>query len=171
MSNSQSPRGLKGDIHRAREGVSASADELKSFIAQFRGKSPQEVMGVIGGSGLVQATIQATIATVFFMALFTVGPYLKNKAMPPVKKVAAAPAQAEKPAETKNADTAQQGAAPGAAAKGAAAAPPPAGEKLDPANATNKQIMDKLGVGQTKTADPKSNPLENSADDLLKDLK
>ncbi len=171
MADGQSPRGLKGDIYRAREGVSASADELKSFIAQFRGKSPQEVMGVIGGSGLVQATIQATVVTILGMALFTVGPYLMNKAMPPVKKVAAAPAPAAKPAETKIADTTQQPAASGASAQGGAAAPPPAGEKLDPANATNKQIMDKLGVGQTKTADPKSNPLENSADDLLKDLK
>lgn len=171
MPDGQSPRGFKGDIYRAREGVSASADELKSFIAQFRGKSPQEVMGVIGGSGLVQATIQATVVTILGMVLFTVGPYIKNQAMPPVKKVAAAPAPATKPADTKNVDPARQAAASAATAQGGTVAPPPAGEKLDPANATNKQIMDKLGVGQTKTADPKSNPLENSADDLLKDLK
>ncbi|MFP6903856.1 MAG: hypothetical protein VCG02_01470, partial [Verrucomicrobiota bacterium] len=38
----------------------------------------------------------------------------------------------------------------------------PPGEKDD--------LLDKLGVGETKVAPPKENPLESSADDLFKDL-
>jgi hypothetical protein len=181
MSNeARSPRGLKGDIHRAREGAKASAAELRQFVADFRGKAPQEMLGMVAGSGLVQGTIVATIVTVLFMAGFTVGPYVWKKSAPPVAKKSAPAAEAPKPA-------APAAAAPAAAPAGNApataaanpAAPGPSGAPSTGGPGTaapgagpgGPEVLNRLGVGETKTADPKKNPLENSADDLLKDLK
>lgn len=176
------PRGLKGDIHRAREGVKASADELRQFVGEFRGKSAQQMLGLVAGSNLVQSTILATIVTAVFLGGFTVGPYLWNKSHPPVAKKAKpepAPAAAPKtdgdaaktgPAATGTADAGKPGSATAAASGNPAAAKGGAGVPSDPPEPGSAEAMKRLGIGETKTLDPKSSPLDNSADDLLKDL-
>jgi hypothetical protein len=156
------PRGLRGDIHRAREGASASAEELREFVAQLRGRSPQEMLGVISASDLVRATVLATVITVVGIAAFTVGPYLWNKSHPqaaPAAAPVAAPAGPAKPASTTVA---------GPAGSRPAGGLPPAG--LGPAGSTPVDPLSALKVNEVKNADPKKNPLENSNDDLLKDI-
>ena len=160
------PRGLVGDIHRARQGSKASAEELREFVRKFRGKAPQEMLGLVAGSGLIRSTALATVITVAFMALFTLWPYFTSKSQ--------ASAKADKPVA---APTAAPAAAPAASVPAAtvavtdaakpAVAPPPS------ATGTPQQpdVLDRLGIGETKNADPKKNPLEAGADDLLKDLK
>lgn len=162
------PRGLKGDIHRAREGATASAAELREFVRQCRGKSPQEMLGLVAGSSLVQGTILATIITVIFMGAFTVGPYVMNKAVPPVAK-APKPAPAAAPAAAPNA-TASTAAPATAASLPATSGPAVPTDPLAPPG-SKSDIANKLGIGETKIADPKKNPLDAGADDLLKDLK
>jgi hypothetical protein len=157
------PRGLRGDIQRAREGASASAEELREFVNQLSGRSPQEALGVIAASDLVRATVLATVITVVGIAAFTVGPYFWNKAQSPKESPVAAPAAA--PASTaKPAPTTVAGPA-GSLPPGGL---PPAG--LPPAGSAPADPLSRLGVNETKPADPKSNPLENSKDDLLKDI-
>lgn len=159
------PRGLAGDIHRAREGSKASAEELREFVRKFRGKAPQEMLGLVAGSGLIRSTALATVITVAFMAVFTIWPYLTAKPQATAKAVPPAAAPATAPAV---APAASVPAAPVATADAAKpVAPPPS------ATGTPKQpdVLDRLGIGETKTADPKKNPLEAGADDLLKDLK
>jgi cytoskeletal protein RodZ len=164
-SGGRPPRGLARDLHRAREGTKASAEELREFVRQFRGKNPQEMLGLVAGSGLVRSTILATVLTVGFMAVFTIWPYLtyEPKATAKANKPAAAPSPAPAP-------TASTPAAPAAAATADAAKPaaPPTA-----ATGTPKQpdVLQRLGIGETKASDPKKNPLEAGADDLLKDLK
>lgn len=162
------PRGLARDIHRAREGATASAGELREFVKQLKGRSPQEMLGIVAGSGLIRATALAMVITVVFMVGFTVGPYLYGKANP---KAPVADAEAAKPA----ASTAPAAAAAPAAANQAAPLPAVSGTVLTASP----------NAGRTPTDPTMSNPLKaaNEAkefdpfgatskdDDLIKGLK
>jgi len=172
------PRGLARDIDRIKTGSVATAAELRDFIGKLKGKRPQEVMGTIAGSSLVQCTTLATIITVVGMAIFTVGPYLWNKSRPaPTATAQAVPAPAAAPAAStpavaspaKNDAAAPVEPSKSDTAKGPAAAP--VANPLEPSIDSKQKAIEKLGIGETKASDPKKNPLENSADDLLKDLK
>lgn len=176
------PRGLARDIERIKVGGTATAAELREFIGSLKGKRPQEVMGAVTGSGLVQCTTLATIITTLFLALFTVGPYVWNKLNPVAKTAQAAPAAATtaqptapasaQPAATqpeKNTAPAKNDAPPTKGETAKSGAPPI--DPLEPSAANKQKALEKLGIGETKASDPKKNPLENSADDLLKDLK
>lgn len=157
------PRGLARDIHTAREGAKASAAELREYVAKFRGKSPQEMLGLVAGSSLVQGTILATVITVVFLAAFTVGPYVWKKMSPPVAKAPPPKPAAAAPAATST--------APAPIASATAAKPIATASAAPPNAAPPDPVLDRLGIGEAKTADPKKNPLDAGADDLLKDLK
>ena len=162
VSNSgRPPRGLVGDIHRARTGAKASAEELRAFVRDFRGRSPQEMLGLVAASNLIQATLLATVITFIFMAGFTVGPYMMKKAYPTAAKTS------KKPAAAAPAPSASAAPAP-VAATTTAAAPLPVATGTGPAT---PDVLNTLGIGETKVSDPKKNPLEAGGDDLLKDLK
>lgn len=167
-------RGLGRDIDRLKEHGGASAAELREFMQQIKGKSPQEVLGVMAASSLVQSCILATIGCAIVMAALTVGPYAWNQMSPPAKPAAAAPATAA---------AATTPGAPNPAAAPQAALDPnktptaalPAPDGMDPTAASkpraDEDLLDKLGVGETREADPNANPLDNDKDDLLKELK
>lgn len=155
---SQPRRGLAGEIHRARTGAKATAAELREFVQEFRGRTPQEMFGYVAGNSLFQATMLATAVTAVLMLAFTIGPYIWY---PPVA-VAAKPAPAAAPKAAPSATA----AAPVASGT-AAVAPPPAAV----ATGTAPNVLGTLGIGETKIVDPKKNPLEAGGDDLLKDLK
>jgi hypothetical protein len=163
------PRGLAGDMHTLKAGSAASADELREFVKQLKGKNPQEMLGLVAQSGLFVGVMQATVATIVVILTCTVVPYLWSKSSPDTVTAQAAPpsqapakideskAKATTPAVS-TPDTKQTATASSTGSK------PPA--------ADNKgKILEKLGMDEAKKADPKANPLENSADDLLKDLK
>lgn len=145
------PRGLVGDIHRARAGATATAGELREFVKQLRGRSPQEMLGIVAGSSLIQSTIVASIITVVFMAAFTVGPYYWKKMNP--KPVVAAPKAAAAPPAT-------PAAAPAGAA--GAAAPPAAGTGGAPNSAMMTEPV--RGGSEIKAGDPGLNPLDAKDD-------
>lgn len=142
------PPGLRRDLKRASEGTFATAAELREFVHKLRGRSPQEVLGAVANSGLAQGVALSTLITIVVMGFFTIGPYFWTVKPPPkpVEKAAvatppvAAPASKTSPAEK-----------------------PPAVSQ-EAANA--QQTLEKLGETETKTADPKVNPLDN-LDDLL----
>ena len=163
-----SPRGLARDFHRAKQGTTASAAELREFVQKLHGKSPQEMLGLVAGSNLIQSTILATIITFVLILAFTIVPYALDRNSPATAKaelpVPAAPAPAAAPTAT--AAVAATPATPTAAPTGSAALP-----ATSPNAAPPDPVLDRLGIGETKAADPKKNPLEAGADDLLKDLK
>lgn len=143
------PPGVRRDLRQARDGAFASAAELREFVKGLRGKSPQEVLGAVANSGLAQGVALATAGTIVLMALFTIGPYFIY------------PKVAPKPAKVEAASTSEPAATSDVAAPADKAAP---ASKNAASNA--QQTLDKLGESETKTADPKVNPLDN-LDDLL----
>jgi hypothetical protein len=157
--DSNGGKGIVRDMRRIRAGSAMTAAELREFIRQFKGKSPQEVLGTVAQSGLSRAVGLATIGCVALVAVFTILPYAWGKVLPveskPERKPTAAPA------------------APAAAASEPrpAASPQTATAAPSPAVNAGQDLLEKLGEGDAKTSDPRSNPLEDSADDLLKDLK
>lgn len=145
----QPPRGVRGDIKQLHASSSAAAAELRKFLREMRGKSPQEMLGAVAQSDLVRSTLTAAGAMIVLLLVLTVVPFVWAKVNP--KPVAAPPASAAPaPAEMPAAQTDAQ--------------PTPA------ATPNPQDIADTLGIGEQKPADPKVNPLENKADDLLKGL-
>lgn len=153
----ESASGLRRDLRRAREGAFATTAELREFVHNLRGKSPQEVLGAVANSGLAQGVVLATLGTVVLMAVFTVIPYSVYGG----KAAAKAALEAKKVAAAKAAEASSAEAAAEAATTTDKAAP---ASKTAAGNA--QQTLEKMGESETKQADPKVNPLDN-LDDLL----
>lgn len=152
--SSASPRtgsGLPSDIRNLRESGAASVAEMRDFLKSLKSRNPQEVIGIVSSSLLVQSLGIACAASAVFMFVFTVGPYLIYG--PPVAK--AAP---PKPAAAIAADGAPA-PAEGTTGTPAAVSGPPDAEKAS-------QVM---GLEETKSADPKQNPLDKPDIDKLLD--
>jgi hypothetical protein len=156
--DSNGGKGIVRDVRRIQAGGAMTAAELRQFIRQFKGKSPQEVLGAVAQSGLAQAVGAATIGCAALVAVFTVLPYAWGKAVPAESK----PARKATAAKTVPSAAAEQ---PPAAVR------QPATQASAAGGGASQELLDKLGEGDAKTSDPRSNPLEESADDLLKDLK
>jgi len=154
------PRGLARDIHRAKHGAKASAEELREFVKQLRGRSPQEMLGIVAENGLIRATALASVITLVFMVAFTVGPYFWKQWNP--KPVAATPAPA--PAAPAAAPTATS-TTPGAPVAGGAAAAAQGSGLNSPADPTIKDP--RAAATAVKSFDINANPLDNTKDDLL----
>ena len=137
---------LPRDVETLHANGSASLAELKDFLGNLHGKSPQEVIGIVSASLLIQSMAAATVATIAILAVFTLGPYLIY-GPPQAKEVAA------KPAAAAPADAAA--ATPAAGAESSTGAP---GE-VDPEAAAKA-----MGIDEAKSADPGSNPLDKGPD-------
>jgi len=86
-----------GEFSRLSVNARETKEELQEFLGSMRGKSPQEVLGLVAASGLTQAIIWSTIATVIFMLFFTIMPYYAYDDLDKIaadKKAAAAAAEA-----------------------------------------------------------------------------
>jgi hypothetical protein len=146
----QSPtpsRGLVGDLKRAKREGGASLAELREFVAGMRGRSPQEVLGMVSASALIQATVQATLGCIVLIALWTGASYMAKQNEP--KKGA-------KPTAVKTEEKPATPVAP------AVAEAKPANKEPDPAAAAKA-----LNIDEVKTADPNVNPLDKDLDKLL----
>lgn len=153
---------LPRDLKQLKENGSASAAEMAEFLAQLRGRRPQEVLGIVAGNGLTRGIVVASAWTLALMAVFTAGPYFWPKLFPAEKKAVAK----EAPPAAKPAAAAEQVEQPSTPATTPTTVPAPGTPGVP-----SKDVLDKLGIGEAKPADLKSNPLENKVDDLLKDLK
>ena len=140
--------GLTRDIRALKDSGAASVAEMKTFLKSLKSRNPQEVIGIVSSNLLVQSLGIACVATALFMFVFTVGPYLiygppTAKAPPPKS---AAQSMATSPSE-------------GAAGTGAT----PSGQT------DAEQAAQVMGLEETKSADPKTNPLDNPDIDKLLD--
>jgi predicted lipid-binding transport protein (Tim44 family) len=147
--------GPLSEVRRLGANGAVSVAELKEFLGSLQGRSPQEVIGIVSTSMLVQSFGIAAVATTLLLAVFTIGPYLMFGS-PHDRTVAAKP----KPAAATPAD--QQANLGSAATAGATAAGPSD-------NAPNAQrAADVMGLNDTKAADPNTNPLDGpNIDNLL----
>lgn len=137
------------DLENVKQNGAASLEELKEFLGKLQGRSPQEVVGIVSTSMLVQSMVISTIGVLAVLAIFTLGPYFVYGPPQPKKSAAAPPAA---PAT-----------APAEPAKETAKSDDP--NAVDPAKAAKV-----LGVDETKSADPNKNPLDK-VDNLLEGLK
>lgn len=122
--------------------------ELRDFLSQMRGKSPQEMLGAIASSNLIQSTIAATAATIAAVVILTLVPFAIGKLSGKSDRAAGAPPEAA-------AEPARQ--------------PAPAPEpEID--MGTEADAIEKLGIGESESAPTNVNPLEPATDDLLEGL-
>jgi hypothetical protein len=141
---------VTGDFRNLRTHGGATLEELKEFLGNLRGKSPQEVIGIVSSSMLIQSTLIATGVTIVLMIVFTVGPYLVwgppegKPAQTPVVATPVAPAPA--PAVAAKAETKSDGT---------------------PSSEDAAKAVKAMGMDEAKAADPKTNPLEKDFDKLL----
>lgn len=138
---------------------SASVAELKEFLGTLKGRNPQEVIGMVSASLLIQSLGIAAIATVLLLGVFTVGPYLAY-GPPKQKKLATTPAAAAK-AKSDAAASQPADASPASTELDAKAVSP------DAAKAAQA-----LGIDEVKDSDPSKNPLDKgpNIDNLLDGL-
>lgn len=170
----ESPRGLQRDMHQVRTHGNATMQELRDFLGSMRGKRPQEVLGLIAQSSLVQGMFWSSVIVLVAMVGFTFASWGYKKSRgdfePVAKQQPAAQQQAADPAPAATEPSA--GDAANAALTQPATAPPSgtdapsATTPTDPAAA----VADPLGIGETRLADPKVNPLESRGDDILSEL-
>ena len=135
----------RSDLRQMSTNSKASVAELKSFLRELKGKSPQEMLGVVAASQLVRSIMLSTILVIAAIGLFTAIPFFLREPQSPGTAQSAAPT------------------APPATEKASMPATPPAPAK--PA-----EPLSELGVGEERQAPPNINPLESKSDDFLKDL-
>jgi len=139
----------KADLRELKTNTNATVQEIQEFLRQLKGKSPQEMLGVVASSQLIRATILSCILVAGAIFALTAIPYfLGGEDSPPSE-------------------------APAVAATPAAPAPEPTPPAPEPTKATPGETpspIEPLGVNETKTAPANSNPLEDKKDDFLKDL-
>lgn len=140
--------GIAKDLRRLKTEGAASAEELRQFIGQLRGRSPQEVMGVVAQSDLFRSILLAGIGCAVLLVALTVIPYaLREPATPtaaaqPVSETDTAPKEpapdtAEATTENVASETAgQPDLKRAAAAMGI--------DDAAPANSDTKPLDDKL---------------------------
>lgn len=138
-------------VKRLSTNAAATTIELRDFVRSLKGRSPQEVMGIVSSSALTQAVISSAIATVVLLAVLTF-PFAFGKS---AKTTSAKPAAAVADAEPSKADA--------TSSKAANSGDTPSDEDI-------KKASKAMGLDETKTADPKKNPLD-SFDNLLDKVK
>lgn len=141
------------DLREMRNNSRETMAELQAFLRELKGKSPQEMLGLVAGSQLVRCLGLSTILVAGTILIFTAVPYFLAKDEAPV--------------------AAQSAAAPGSAPAPAAVPVPAAPEtppvEVKPAPPAADAISN-LGIGGEISAPPDKNPLETRHDDFLKDL-
>jgi len=130
---------MSRDFKNIKRNSAATADELRGFMREMRGKSPSEMLGAIAQSTLVRSLVIATASLAVLMLVLTVVPFLMAEKPDPDPTVAGPP-KPDSPAKT----------------------------KLNPAEVKPEiKPPDVLGVGQEKKGKPKEvNPFENKEDPL-----
>lgn len=153
--------GIKSDMQRLKSDAGATAEEVRDFIANLKGRSPQEVLGAVSESGLVQATVQATFACVVLLAALTVVPWAL-KTEEPVVAAEAEPATPTATDEASDNSTTEPEA-------GVASTKPRAGDD-SPSDSDAARAAAAMKIDETVVTDPKTNPLDGNLDKLLDGL-
>lgn len=147
------PGGVAGDLQRLKTEGGASAAELREFLSHLKGRSTQEVLGVVAESDLFRSILTATAGCFVLLVVLTVVPYaLKSRSASVSEKPAAAVAEPTGEAQGTTTETAA-----GTSEQAAAAS-------LEPDLERAAEVM---GIGGTAEADPNSNPLDSKLDKLL----
>ena len=151
---------VQRDVKRVKENSAATLDELRHFMAEMRGKSPAEMLGMVAQSHLVKGIFTATILMTMLIGTLTVVPYALGKMQADSGVIEQKP-KVETPTRPENSapEKPQKSTEPATATTTDPEAPPKADD-----------VLEKLGVGETLNAPTGVNPLEDRDDDLFKDF-
>ena len=133
----------------------ATAAELKAFLAELKGRSPQEMLGIVAASQLFRSLVLSSIAVLILILVFTIIPYLMGD---------------ENTGKVTEVDVAQP--VPNQVAQPADADPnPEPGEAMaNTPPGQNQPDLSALGVNEEKSAPPNKNPLDSDDDNFLDGL-
>ena len=152
LAAARSSFGPLNDLRSVHSNGAVSLGELREFLGTLHGKSPQEVIGIVSTSLLVQSMLIAVAGTLAILLVFTLGPYLVY-GPPQARQAAKKPAAPAAPSQ------------PAAAASAVAPTTGTDGTSQPDAEAAAKV----LGIDEAKPADPTRNPLDNPSLDKLLD--
>lgn len=134
----------KADFRELKANSSETVQELQEFLRELRGKSPQEMLGVVSTSQLFRATILSIVLVTGAIFVLTAIPYFLGEEPAPLP------------------------AAPAPVATAPAPAPPATAPQLT--NPEAPTSLAPLGVNEKLPAPANTNPLEDKGEDFLKDL-
>lgn len=155
---SQQPAvGGLSNMKTVQKNTAASVAELREFLGQLKGRSPQEVMGIVAQSSLVQGIGTALVGTCLLLIVFTVGPYLMY-GPPEAQAVDAANTLAE--ATQQESDDSSPDSASDTTKDADTAAPTSSEPDVE-------RAAQAMGIDEVKDADPDKNPLDSKLDQLL----
>ena len=151
---------LGRDFKNLSRNVSATAGELREFLTQMKGKGPKEMLGLVAQSTLFKGIQQSVIIFVSIILVFTIIPFTINFFAPEDDKqtgteASASPSTEESTQQEEDTIPNEEGTIQ-----------TPLGE-----TATGNPVIDTLGIGETKEAPTKVNPLDDTGDDLFDELK
>ena len=137
----------RSELRNLRHNSGATVAELKAFLAEMNGRSPQEMLGMVTGNHLFRAIVQSLILIVVILLVFTVIPYLTRKSEPAPETTETAEAAETLPAKPEE-------------------VPEPAVME-EPAG---PDALETLGVGEEIEAPPNVNPLDADTGSFLDEL-
>lgn len=135
----------RSDLRHLRDHSQATVAELKAFLAEMKGRNPQEMLGMVAGNPLIRAVAQSAVIIVVILAVCTVIPYMNREEPAPATEELAA--EITKPVEESETPA------------------DPVEPTADPDTA-----LENLGVGEEKTAPSDVNPLDTDTGSFLDEL-
>ena len=142
--------GIGADIRSVKHNGAASITELREFMRSLKGRKPQEAMEIASNNGLIRGLVISTIGFLVVLFVFTLIPFFLDK----------------------DEVVTQQGITPTSENSGTQGSNSNAGTEDQTGSsqtptAQGEELLDKLQIGETKTADPDANPLDSQFNDLL----
>jgi hypothetical protein len=142
--------GITSDIRSVKHNGAASITELREFMRSLKGRKPQEAMEIASNNGLIQGLVISTIGFLVVLFVFTLIPFfLDEDEVVTQQGVTPTSENAGTQGSNSNAGTTDQ-----------------TGSSQNP-TAQGEELLEKLQIGETKTADPAANPLDSQFNDLL----
>jgi len=157
----RSSTGPARDLKELKTDSVASVNELREFLSHLKGRKPQEVIGIVSSSLLVQSMVMALGIVLGLLMTFTVGPYL----------VYGPPQPNKAPATMTNAslETARPPGLTPVPTELSENAPERSADVPQIAGPDLKKGSEVMGLDEVKSADPSQNPLDSPDLDKLLD--
>ena len=161
---------LGKDVRNIKENLAFTAGDLSKFLKEMQGKSPKEMLGMVAQSTLFKGMLSSSLLFATLIFIFTAIPFTINLLNPPEEEE-----QAQTEGTSEDGDTADtDGSGEPTGEDGTEGTGEPAvdadGNPI-PGGSSGNDVIDTLGIGETKVTAPNVNPLDDSTDDLLDDLK
>jgi hypothetical protein len=158
------------DMKNLKENISFTATDLTRFLGEMKGKSPKEMLGLVAQSTLFRGMITSTLFFAALIVVFTIIPFTLNKLNPPEKTQAQEEASPDEETENSNNEVSNTSAPNGQTTSTETPATDADGNPL-PTGSSGNDVIDTLGIGETKVAAPNVNPLDDSSNDIFDELK